>query len=73
MVLPAKHNRQEREMLVLARHYLEAVRITVGGETVVVRIVQPIKGTSVKLGFDAPRHVQIVREELNAPAAVGFV
>lgn len=64
VVLPAKHNRREREMLVLARKYLEGVRITVGGETVIVRIVQPIHGNRAKLGFEAPRNVQIVRDEL---------
>lgn len=54
-----------RKMLVLSRRTNEDVFITVpvpGGEPVSIRVtVVSIDPTRIKLGFDAPRHVAILR------------
>ena len=47
-------------MLVLTRHIGEKIIINNDTEVTVLEI----KGGQVKLGFDAPEHVPIVREEL---------
>lgn len=47
-------------MLVLTRKVNEKVRL---GDDIVVTVVQLEKG-SVKLGFDAPKHVPIHRDEV---------
>lgn len=49
-------------MLVLQRYPNESVTITVGD--VAIRVaVNKVSGNKVWLGFDAPRHVQIVRDD----------
>lgn len=49
-------------MLVLHRYPNQVVKITVGD--IVIRVtVADVRGSKVKLGFDAPRHVQIVRDD----------
>ncbi len=53
-------------MLVLSRKTGEKIRI---GENVTVTIVR-IGPNNVRLGIDAPRDLNIVREELCAPEAV---
>lgn len=50
-------------MLVLTRDEGEKVIITCGETTIVVCAVQ-IKGDQVRLGFEAPKHVTIHREEV---------
>lgn len=47
-------------MLVLTRKVNEKVRL---GDDIIVTVVQLEKG-SVKLGFDAPKHVPIYRDEV---------
>ena len=47
-------------MLILTRKKDEAIRI---GESILVRVVEIDKNT-VKLGIEAPREVEILREEL---------
>lgn len=47
-------------MLVLSRKTGESVQI---GDNIVVRVVE-VKGGRVRLAFDAPNDVQILREEL---------
>ena len=47
-------------MLVLRRKVDENIRI---GEDISIRVLS-IDGTTVKLGFDAPRNIRILREEL---------
>mgnify|MGYP003553410132 CR=1 FL=1 len=48
-------------MLVLSRKLNEGIRI---GPNVVLKVIE-IKGGRVKLGFEAPRHVKIARDELD--------
>ena len=50
-------------MLVLARKQGERIMLVVNGETIVLS-VESVKGERVKLGFEAPDSVRIVREEL---------
>ena len=50
-------------MLVLTRDEGEKVIITCDGTTIVVCAVQ-IRGDQVRLGFEAPKHVIIHREEV---------
>lgn len=47
-------------MLVLSRRLYESVRI---GPDVVVTVVR-IKGSSVGIGIEAPRHIEVIRTEL---------
>lgn len=47
-------------MLVLSRHVGEAIRL---GENIEVRILD-VSGDVVRLGIDAPRSVQVLREEV---------
>lgn len=47
-------------MLVLTRRRNEAIRIA---EVVTVKVIE-IRGEQVVLGFDAPREIEILREEL---------
>ena len=47
-------------MLVLSRHREESVHLS---DSIVVQVLS-IKGDQVRLGFTAPRDVQIVRSEL---------
>ena len=49
-------------MLVLSRKPLERIQI---GESVVVTIME-IRGNTVRIAIDAPRHIQVLRTELNA-------
>ena len=55
--------RKELVMLVLARKTGEAVIVTVGKEKIRV-MVSDIRGDNVRIGFDAPRHITIHREEI---------
>lgn len=56
-------------MLVLTRKIGEMVRIQCpSGEVVVVQVLPGRSGQQVKLGFDAPKSVVIVRDELNVRA-----
>ncbi len=48
-------------MLVLSRHRDEEIMI---GDDVIVKIVD-IRGDKVRLGFSAPKHVQIHRKEIH--------
>lgn len=48
-------------MLVLSRKTKEVIRI---GPDVVLKVIE-IKGGRVKLGFEAPSHVKIARDELD--------
>jgi carbon storage regulator CsrA len=50
-------------MLVLTRKRNESVRVSIGGKELTLT-VNRIKGDSVRLAFDAPREVQILRTEL---------
>ena len=52
-------------MLVLARRRGEEIRI---GEFVRIVVIS-VKGSQVRLGFEAPREIGIVRGELAADAA----
>jgi carbon storage regulator len=56
-------------MLVLTRKEQERVRVRVAGVDVWVRVVR-IEGDRVRLGFEAPRDVDVRREEL-IPAGEG--
>lgn len=52
-------------MLKLTRHIGEAITITTpDGYTVEVKVLLPFKDGSTRLAFDAPREVQILRNEL---------
>jgi carbon storage regulator len=53
-------------MLVLSRK--ESQRIVIGGD-IVITIVK-VAGRTVRVGVDAPSHVSIKREELNARAGM---
>lgn len=55
------HNPKERVVLVLSRGESEQVRI---GENIIVTVVR-LQGNKVRLGFDAPSSVEIVRCELD--------
>ncbi len=50
-------------MLVLSRRLGEAIRVTVNGQPIIVTVVD-IFGGRVKLGIDAPDHVEINRAEV---------
>lgn len=50
-------------MLVLSRHRDEEVFIDFGGVRVVVKIID-VRGDKVRLGFDAPQDVRVMRREL---------
>lgn len=50
-------------MLVLSRLRDEKVVIKVGNEIIEVQVVD-IRGDKVRLGFDAPRHIEIHRKEV---------
>lgn len=57
-------------MLVLTRKLNERVHI---GDEITVTVTE-IRGDKVRLGFEAPRHINIVSEELlSAPAENGEV
>lgn len=51
-------------MLVLSRYTNERVIITAGDQKIVVTLVD-VRGNKVRLGFDAPAEVKILREELS--------
>lgn len=57
IVLP---NQGEGNMLILTRRVQEALII---GDDVTVTVLS-IKGNQVRLGIDAPRHVEVHREEI---------
>jgi carbon storage regulator len=46
-------------MLVLSRKVLESIQV---GDDIVVSVVE-IRGGKVRIGIDAPKHVQIMRKE----------
>lgn len=50
-------------MLVLTRRHGEAVIVEAGGVAIRV-VVVGISGNQIRLGFDAPRSVHVVREEI---------
>ena len=50
-------------MLVVTRKVGEAIIIRAGKDTVTVS-VEALHGGNVRIGLDAPRHVQILRNEL---------
>jgi carbon storage regulator len=52
-------------MLVLARKKNEVIRI---GNDIVITVLD-VRGSTVRLGFDAPRDVTILRGELEAKTA----
>jgi carbon storage regulator len=52
-------------MLVLTRRVDERIMI---GDSITVTVLE-VRGDSVRLGIDAPRDVEIVREELRADGA----
>ena len=51
-------------MLVLSRYANGRVVIVVGGQVVASLMVTEIRGDKVRLGFEAPDHVEIHREEV---------
>ena len=51
-------------MLVLTRRIGERIKLTIGS-TVVWVSVERINGPEVRIGFDAPMHVGIAREEVD--------
>jgi len=51
-------------MLVLSRHIGEVVVIGTGVNTIRVQVVD-IRGDKIRLGFDAPKHIEIHREEVH--------
>ena len=55
-------------MLVLSRKTSERIFIDVNGERVVVTLIDSHSGKA-RLGFEAPNHIRIVREELDREAA----
>lgn len=50
-------------MLVLSRKMLESIVIGTGPDQIVLTIVD-IKGNQIRVGVDAPRHIQVMRAEL---------
>jgi carbon storage regulator len=50
-------------MLVLSRKLNERVRVTIGGEVLYVAVVE-IEAGKVRLGFEADRSIEVLREEL---------
>lgn len=50
-------------MLVITRKVGEAIIIRAGNDTITVS-VEAIHGSNVRIGVDAPNHVQILRNEL---------
>ena len=50
-------------MLVLSRKYTEEIVITLGGERVIVTLIE-VRGDKVRLGFTANESVKIIRSEL---------
>ena len=50
-------------MLVLTRRISEKLIITANGETIEVAVLG-VNGNQVKVGIDAPDHIEIMREEL---------
>ncbi len=50
-------------MLVLSRHKDESIMIKLGNDVVKVKIVD-IRSDKVRLGFEAPKHIEIYREEI---------
>ena len=60
ILTPSQPSRRTNHALVLTRHIGEKIIINNDTEVTVLEI----KGGQVKLGFDAPEHVPIVREEL---------
>lgn len=50
-------------MLVLTRKANQSIRVMVGGQEIMVTIGQ-IRGDKVRLAFDAPADVKILRSEL---------
>lgn len=55
-------------MLVLSRHPDESLKI---GDQIEIRVLRVASGR-VWLGIDAPRHVQIVRDEIRGPRPEGI-
>lgn len=53
-------------MLCLARKVGEKIVIGEGRDQVILTIVE-VKGQQIRLGFEAPRHVKIMRSELVMP------
>lgn len=51
-------------MLVLSRKESERIRL---GDSITVTVVR-VAGDKVRLGIDAPPHILVLREELDAPA-----
>ena len=50
-------------MLVLRRRKEETVVITVGNDTIRIKVIE-LRSGDVKLAFTAPTHIQIDREEV---------
>lgn len=51
-------------MLLLARKVTESIIILLpSGENIIVKVVSLDRGT-IKLGIDAPRHIQVHRQEV---------
>lgn len=50
-------------MLVVTRKVGESLIIRAGNDTITVS-VEAVHGSNVRIGLDAPRHVQILRNEL---------
>ena len=50
-------------MLVVTRKVGEAIIIRAGNDTITVS-VEALHGSNVRIGLDAPNHVQILRNEL---------
>lgn len=51
-------------MLILQIKELESVTIYANGEKITVQLVEIKNKRQVKIGFEAPKHVNIVRDEL---------
>ncbi len=51
-------------MLVLRRRKEETVVITVGNDTIRIKVIE-LRSGDVKLAFTAPPHIQIDREEIH--------
>lgn len=50
-------------MLVITRKIGESIIIRAGNDTITVS-VEAVRGSNVRIGLDAPSHVQILRNEL---------